>query len=141
MKRTRCVGVSAAAGVVLAWCGAAAAQCGGGGGGVSMDMKKIMMNMKTLTVDLVDADSKMGEKKPDAKEAKAFQSGAAKMAFLNNQLYKCLNTDMHRMADKKLQKGINDLNKQAKSKDSAGIHDGVSQIRAACSSCHPDREL
>ena len=127
--------------VTFAWCGSAAAQCGGGGGGVSMDMKKIMMNMKTVTVDLVDADSKMGEKKPEVKEAKAFQSGAAKMAFLNNQLYKCLNTDMHKMAAKKLQKGINDLNKQAKSKDSNGIHDGVSQIRAACSCCHPDKEL
>lgn len=126
---------------VFSACGLCCAQCGGGGGGVSMDMKKIMGNMRTVTLDLIEADSKMGEKKPDAKEAKVFQMGAQKMAYLNNQLYKCLNTDMHRMAAKKLQKGINDLLKQAKAKDSAGIHDGVSQIRAACSCCHPNREL
>ena len=140
MRKAGYVAGAVIAVLTLAWCGSAAAQCGGGGG-VSMDMKKIMMNMKTLTVDLVDADSKMGEKKPDAKEAKAFQSSAAKMAYLNNQLYKCLNTDMHKMAAKKLQKGINDLSKQAKAKDSAGIHDGVSQIRASCSECHPNKEM
>ena len=126
--------------LTLAWCGSVAAQCGGGGG-VMMEQKKIMGNMKTVTMDLVEADSKMGEKKPEAKEAKAFQSGAAKMAYLNSQLFKMLNTDMHKMAAKKLQKGINDLNKSAKAKDSAGIHDGVSQIRASCSECHADKGL
>jgi hypothetical protein len=45
MRKAGYVAGAVIAVLTLAWCGSAAAQCGGGGG-VSMDMKKIMMNMK-----------------------------------------------------------------------------------------------
>ena len=117
--------------VIIGWCSFAAAQCAG-----SEDMKKVMGSMKTVTTALVDADQKLGEKKPDSKEIKPFQANAAKLGMLNRQLFTMLSDKMCKQVAGKLNKGVSDLRKNAEKKDSNGMHDGISQIRATCSECH-----
>ena len=99
-------------------------------------LKKLMGPMKEVTTAIVDAGQKLGEKKPDAKEAKPFQTNAARLAAMNRQLFPMLSDRMCKEVSAKLQKGCSDLSKAAQKKDSNAIADGISQIRASCSECH-----
>jgi hypothetical protein len=130
----RTVAFVACALVVLAagWLSLVQGQCGGGS---SAEMKKMMAPMKDVTVALVDAGQKLGEKKPDAKEAKVFETNAKKLGMMNKRLYTMLSDNMCKAEAQKLNKGVGDLIKCAGKKDSNGIADGISQIRATCSGC------
>jgi cytochrome c556 len=99
-------------------------------------MKRVMTGMKTVTTNLVDADQKLGEKKPDSKEVTPFQTNAAKLGNLNRQLFTMLSDAKCKEEARKINKGVSDLLKYAKKKDSNGMHDGISQIRATCGACH-----
>jgi hypothetical protein len=131
----RTVAFVACALVVLAvgWLSLVQGQCGGGA--PNPEMKKMMAPMKDATVSLVDAGQKLGEKKPDAKEAKTFETNAKKLGMMNKHLYSMLTDNMCKAESQKLNKGVGDLIKCAGKKDSNGIADGISQIRATCGSC------
>jgi len=135
MKMARFVGAAVAA-LVIGWCGLAAAQCGPGAGGMA-EMKKMMAPIKDVTVSIVEAGQKLGEKKPDAKEAKVFETNARKLGMLNQRIFTMVKGEAAcALASRKLNKGVGDLIKCAQKKDSNGIADGISQIRATCSECH-----
>jgi hypothetical protein len=137
MNRARISGAAILALVVgWWWCGVAAAQCGGGGGGSMAEMKKMMGPMKDVTMVIVEAGQKLGEKKPDDKEAKFFETNARKLGMMNKRLFTMLSDPMCKQASAKLNKGVADLIKCAGKKDSNGIADGISQIRATCGECH-----
>jgi len=119
--------------LAVGWLSLVQGQCGGGG--PNPEMKKMMTPMKDVTVSLVDAGQKLGEKKPDAKEAKTFETNAKRLGMMNKRLYSMLSDKMCKDEAQKLNKGVGDLIKCAGKKDSNGIADGISQIRATCSAC------
>ena len=126
-------------GVVVAiagWCAWASAGCGSGGGAGSSEMKKVMTNIKAVTIIIVDTGSKIGEKKPDAKDVKPLQTNGAKLEVLTRQLFPMLTDAMCKQQGRNLAKGTGDLMKHSKAKNSEGIADAISQIRATCSACH-----
>ena len=121
--------------LAVGWLELVQGQCGGGGGGSMAEMKKMMGPMKDVTVAIVDAGQKLGEKKPDAKEAKTFETNVRRLGMMNKRLYTMLSDAMCKGEAQKLNKGVGDLIKCAQKKDSNGIADGISQIRATCGSC------
>jgi cytochrome c556 len=136
MRKTVLFGIAVAL-AVMGWSSLAVAQCGGGGGGGAGNMKQIMASMKPVTEGIVEAGSKIGEKKPNEKDVKPLQSNGAKLAGLTSQLFTCVKGDAKCAAvAQKLAKGVGDLKKNCKSKKSEGIADAISQIRATCGECH-----
>ncbi len=118
--------------MAVAWLHLAQGQCGGG----NAEMKKAMVPMKDVTMAIVEAGQKMGEKKPEAKEAKVFETNAKRLGMLNQRIFTMVKSDPPCAAEaKKLHKGVGDLIKCAQKKDSVGIADGISQIRATCGAC------
>jgi len=121
--------------LAVAWLELVQGQCGGGGGSMA-EMKKMMGPMKEVTMAIVDAEQKLGEKKPDAKEAEVFKTNARRLGAMNQRIFTMVKSDaMCAGESKKLNKGVGDLIKCAGKKDSNGIADGISQIRATCGSC------
>jgi hypothetical protein len=119
--------------MAVAWLELVQGQCGGG---PNPEMKKVMTPMKDVTVAIVEAGQKLGEKKPDAKEAEVFKTNARRLGAMNQRIFTMVKSDPPCATEcKKLNKGVGDLIKCAQKKDSNGIADGISQIRATCGSC------